>query len=87
MRVFVFVCAKKHRIEHEVLNAKHHEREAQVIAKAGRPGAVTIATIVVLLTAIDEVGNSATHKSVFVPTYSQIANIESFQSVRVADNS
>lgn len=35
---------KKHRIEHEVLNAKQHEREAQVIAKAGCPGAVTIAT-------------------------------------------
>lgn len=35
---------KKHRIKHEVLNAKHHEREAQVIAKAGRSGAVTIAT-------------------------------------------
>jgi preprotein translocase subunit SecA len=35
---------KKHRIEHEVLNAKQHEREAVVIAKAGQPGAVTIAT-------------------------------------------
>ncbi len=32
------------KIDHEVLNAKQHEREAQVIAKAGRPGAVTIAT-------------------------------------------
>jgi len=31
-------------IEHEVLNAKHHEREAQIIAKAGQPGNVTIAT-------------------------------------------
>ncbi len=29
---------------HQVLNAKQHEREAQVIAQAGRPGAVTIAT-------------------------------------------
>jgi len=35
---------KKHKIEHEVLNAKQHDREAVVIAKAGRPGAVTIAT-------------------------------------------
>lgn len=34
----------KHKIAHEVLNAKQHEREASVIAKAGRPGAVTIAT-------------------------------------------
>src|SRR5690242_6397866 len=31
-------------VEHEVLNAKQHEREALVIAQAGRPGAVTIAT-------------------------------------------
>jgi len=31
-------------IKHEVLNAKHHEREADIIAQAGRKGAVTIAT-------------------------------------------
>jgi preprotein translocase subunit SecA len=31
-------------IDHEVLNAKNHEREATIIAQAGRPGAVTIAT-------------------------------------------
>lgn len=31
-------------IAHEVLNAKQHEREADIIAQAGRPGAVTIAT-------------------------------------------
>src|SRR5438445_6693592 len=31
-------------VPHEVLNAKAHEREAWVIAQAGRPGAVTIAT-------------------------------------------
>ena len=35
---------KKKNISHEVLNAKQHEREAQIIADAGRPGAVTIAT-------------------------------------------
>ncbi|MEX2469243.1 MAG: preprotein translocase subunit SecA [Pseudohongiellaceae bacterium] len=34
----------KKKIKHEVLNAKFHEREAQIIAQAGRPGAVTIAT-------------------------------------------
>jgi preprotein translocase subunit SecA len=34
----------KHKIDHQVLNAKQHEREAHVIARAGRPGAVTIAT-------------------------------------------
>lgn len=35
---------KKAGIKHEVLNAKHHEREAEIISQAGRPGAVTIAT-------------------------------------------
>ncbi|QOC23205.1 preprotein translocase subunit SecA [Wenzhouxiangella sp. AB-CW3] len=35
---------KKYKIHHEVLNAKQHEREATIIAQAGRPGAVTIAT-------------------------------------------
>ena len=31
-------------IDHQVLNAKHHQREAEIIAQAGRKGAVTIAT-------------------------------------------
>ncbi|MFE9428047.1 preprotein translocase subunit SecA [Kitasatospora sp. NPDC006697] len=35
---------RKRGIPHEVLNAKHHEREAQVVAQAGRKGAVTVAT-------------------------------------------
>ncbi len=35
---------KKFGIKHEVLNAKYHEREAEIIAQAGRKGAVTIAT-------------------------------------------
>ncbi|HEY8192075.1 MAG TPA: preprotein translocase subunit SecA, partial [Alphaproteobacteria bacterium] len=35
---------KKAKIPHEVLNARYHEKEAQIIAQAGRPGAVTIAT-------------------------------------------
>ena len=35
---------KKAGIPHNVLNAKNHEREAQIIADAGRPGAVTVAT-------------------------------------------
>lgn len=35
---------KKEKIKHQVLNAKFHEKEAQIIAEAGRPGAVTIAT-------------------------------------------
>lgn len=35
---------KKARVDHEVLNAKQHEREAIIIAQAGRKGSVTIAT-------------------------------------------
>ncbi|MFO7317942.1 MAG: preprotein translocase subunit SecA, partial [Bacilli bacterium] len=35
---------KKHKIPHNVLNAKNHEREAEIIAQAGQKGAVTIAT-------------------------------------------
>ena len=35
---------KKAGIEHKVLNAKYHEQEAEIIAQAGRPGVVTIAT-------------------------------------------
>ena len=35
---------KKSNINHQILNAKHHEREAEVIANAGKPGVVTIAT-------------------------------------------
>jgi preprotein translocase subunit SecA len=34
----------KAKIQHQVLNAKFHEKEAQIVAEAGRPGAVTIAT-------------------------------------------
>ena len=35
---------KKEGLKHEVLNAKNHEREAEIIAKAGEKGAITIAT-------------------------------------------
>ena len=35
---------KNSKIRHEVLNAKYHEKEARIIANAGEPGAVTIAT-------------------------------------------
>jgi len=35
---------KRRGVKHEVLNAKHHEREAEIIAQAGKKGAVTIAT-------------------------------------------
>ncbi len=35
---------KRHGVPHEVLNAKYHEREAAIVAQAGRKGAVTVAT-------------------------------------------
>ncbi|MFK8017485.1 MAG: preprotein translocase subunit SecA [Gammaproteobacteria bacterium] len=35
---------KSKSIKHEVLNAKQHEREAEIVAQAGRPGSITIAT-------------------------------------------
>ena len=35
---------RKLKIPHQVLNARYHEQEAQIISQAGRPGAVTIAT-------------------------------------------
>ncbi|WP_447593682.1 preprotein translocase subunit SecA [Aquipseudomonas campi] len=41
---YVSQLLEKAGIEHKVLNAKYHEKEAEIIAQAGRPGAVTIAT-------------------------------------------
>ena len=35
---------KKHNLPHEVLNAKQHAREAEIVAEAGKPGHITIAT-------------------------------------------
>jgi preprotein translocase subunit SecA len=32
------------KIKHQVLNAKQHQREAEIVAEAGKPGTVTIAT-------------------------------------------
>ena len=40
----VSALLKRNKIKHEVLNAKQHQREAEIIANAGAPGAVTIAT-------------------------------------------
>ncbi|MDT8273690.1 MAG: preprotein translocase subunit SecA, partial [Desulfomonilia bacterium] len=40
----VSVLLKRKGISHNVLNAKHHEREAEIVAQAGRKGAITIAT-------------------------------------------
>ncbi len=41
---FLSGLLKKAGIKHQVLNAKYHEREAEIIIQAGRPGTVTIAT-------------------------------------------
>ena len=41
---FLSGLLQKEGIAHEVLNAKQHEREAHIVAQAGRPGTVTIAT-------------------------------------------
>ncbi|SCA56763.1 preprotein translocase subunit, ATPase [Candidatus Terasakiella magnetica] len=40
----ISAALKKKKVKHEVLNAKQHEREAYIVAQAGVPGAVTIAT-------------------------------------------
>ncbi len=41
---FISEQLSKNKISHEVLNAKQHEREADIVAQAGAPGSVTIAT-------------------------------------------
>ncbi|PJE64629.1 MAG: preprotein translocase subunit SecA [Candidatus Ryanbacteria bacterium CG10_big_fil_rev_8_21_14_0_10_43_42] len=41
---YLSALLKKEGVPHQVLNAKNHESEASIIAQAGRPGAVTIAT-------------------------------------------
>ncbi len=41
---YVSQLLQKAGIEHKVLNAKYHEKEAEIVAQAGRPGSVTIAT-------------------------------------------
>ncbi|MGH8398069.1 MAG: preprotein translocase subunit SecA, partial [Gammaproteobacteria bacterium] len=41
---YLSALLKKEKIQHEVLNAKQHEREAHIIAQAGQPGTITIAT-------------------------------------------
>ena len=75
---------KKDKIKHNVLNAKFHEREAEIVADAGRSGAVTIATNMagrgtdIVLggnwqTEVDKLKN---------PTETQIAHIKSEWQVR-----
>jgi preprotein translocase subunit SecA len=42
---FLSKLLDKDKIKHEVLNAKQHAREAEIVAQAGRPGAVTVLTL------------------------------------------
>ena len=41
---FLSRLLKSHKLPHQVLNAKYHEQEAEIISQAGKPGAITIAT-------------------------------------------
>ena len=41
---YLSTLLRRRGIKHEVLNAKHHEKEAEIVAQAGKAGAVTIAT-------------------------------------------
>src|SRR5210317_1871683 len=41
---FIGAILTKHKLNHQVLNAKQHEREAHIIEQAGKPGMITIAT-------------------------------------------
>jgi preprotein translocase subunit SecA len=41
---FISKFLKKHKLNHQVLNAKQHEKEAHIIEQAGKPGMITIAT-------------------------------------------
>jgi len=41
---FIGSILTKHKLNHQVLNAKQHEREAHIIEQAGKPGMITIAT-------------------------------------------
>ena len=41
---FISKILNKHKLKHQVLNAKQHEKEAHIIEQAGKPGMITIAT-------------------------------------------
>jgi len=41
---FISKFLKKHKLNHQILNAKQHEKEAHIIEQAGKPGMITIAT-------------------------------------------
>src|SRR5690606_14098019 len=67
---------REQNVPHEVLNAKQHEREAQIIANAGRPKAVTIATNMAGRgTDIEQVGASAIEIAEILPNLQREQNV------------
>lgn len=69
---------RKENIEHEVLNAKFHEKEAFIIAQAGRPGVVTLATNMAGRGTDIVLGGNSEHeiKALENPTQEQIDEIK-----------
>lgn len=69
---------RKENIQHEVLNAKFHEKEAFIIAQAGRPGVVTIATNMAGRGTDIVLGGNSEHeiKALDNPTPEQISEIK-----------
>ncbi len=92
---------KKRGLKHEVLNAKYHEREAHIIAQAGRAGAITIATNMAGRGTDIVLGGGAEHRAAqesdpqedpehfqqLVETYRQEAEKERERIVKPADPS
>ncbi|MFA5960269.1 MAG: preprotein translocase subunit SecA [Tatlockia sp.] len=70
---------KKTGLKHQVLNAKFHEKEAQIIAEAGRPGVVTIATNMAGRGTDIVLGGSLAAEMAALPEEEEIAAIESIK--------
>jgi preprotein translocase subunit SecA len=87
---------KKHGIQHNVLNAKKHEREAEIVSQAGRKGAVTISTNmagrgtdIVLggnpeIMALDKCGHAREHED-FPATFAKFESQCSAEQVEVLE--
>ena len=67
---------KREGIKHEVLNAKHHEREAKIILNAGRNGAVTVATNMAGRGVDIVLGGNPTPKEDAIPNKEQVKDWE-----------
>ncbi len=75
---------QQHKIKHQVLNAKFHDQEAQIIAEAGRPGTVTIATNMAGRGTDIVLGGSkdADIRAISEPTHEQIEQIKKDWQIR-----